>query len=71
MQCLNGVHNDHNMMTECHIIYFPWKNLYHKVVYIFLFNFSVLNETLGILFLHLIVYPDVFKGEMDVLMEEA
>ena len=38
---------------------------------VFLFNFSVLNETLGILFLHLIVYPDVFKGEMDVLMEEA
>ena len=43
-----------------------------QVVYVyFLFNFSVLNETLGILFLHLIVYPDVLKGEMDVLMVEA
>ena len=51
MQWLNGVHNDHNMMSECHIIYFPWKKLYHKLfMYIFVQFFCFKWNTGNIVF---------------------
>lgn len=64
MQCLNGVYNGHSAMSEGPIIYFPWKHLYQRFFMYTSLKLSVLSEILGILFLHPIVPPDLFDGEM-------
>lgn len=64
MQCLNEVYYEHSAMSEGPIIYFPWKLLYQRFSIYTSFKLSVLSEILGILFLHPIVPPDLFDGEM-------
>lgn len=55
---------NHNTMSEGQTTSFLWKKLHQKLFMYTFVTFSILNEILGILFFHPIVYPDMLKGEM-------